>query len=145
MSKFELKDSEIRIDTKKNRFVSIKYDSKHIIAIQESLEILISNLIKNNMNWKNNDNLHLMNLISKCSLFVSKYKRLNVEEKKDIVLQIIMKYVNENLEKLNLTENYLLLLNQGIDTIIEPTLELVILTSLKKLKLKKSIMSCLKL
>jgi hypothetical protein len=145
MSKFELKESEIRIDTKNNRFVSVKYDSKHIVGINECLEILINNLVLNNMNWKKNDNLHLMNLVSKCSLFINKYKRLDVEEKKNLVLQIIMKYVNENVDKLKLTQDYLLLLNTGIDTIVEPALELVILTSLKKLKLKKSIMSCLKL
>ena len=68
-----------------------------------------------------------------------------LNKKKDLVLQIIMKYVNENVEKLNLTQDYLLLLNTGIDTIVEPALELVILTSLKKLKIKKSLLSCLKL
>ena len=143
MSRFELKESFIRIEGKKNRHIDVSYDSKPIVDIKESLETLVRSLVNNKLDWKKNENMHLMNLICKCNVFVLKYKNLKIEDKKDLILKLIMKHVDENVKNLGLTEEYLQLLNMGIDTIVEPALELAILTSLKKLKLKKSILSCL--
>lgn len=139
---YQIDEDLLKITLKKNE-TKIKYDSPIILNIVESIKDLITSLQNNDFNWRENNNTLIFNIISKCIIFINKYKNISIEEKKEICLKLIEKLIEKEVNKLDISSSNRVLLQDGIDTIIEPIIELTLLTALNKIKLKDSCLSCL--
>jgi len=139
---YQIDEDLLKITLKKNE-TKIKYDSPIILNIVESIKDLITSLQNNDFNWRENNNTLIFNIISKCIIFINKYKNISIEEKKEICLKLIEKLIEKEVNKLDISSSNRVLLQDGIDTIIEPIIELTLLTTLNKIKLKESCLSCL--
>lgn len=137
-------DEDLLKITLKKKETQINYDSPIILNIVESIKDLITSLQNNDFNWRENNNTLIFNIVSKCIIFINKYKNISIEEKKEICLKLIEKLIDREVSKLDISSSNKVLLQDGIDTIIEPIIELAILTALNKIKLKDSCLSCLK-
>jgi hypothetical protein len=137
-------DEDLLKITLKKKETKINYDSPIILNIVESIKDLITSLQNNDFNWRENNNTLIFNIISKCIIFINKYKNISIEEKKEICLKLIEKLIDREVNKLDISSSNKVLLQDGIDTIIEPIIELALLTALNKIKLKDSCLSCLK-
>jgi len=140
---YQIDEDLLKITLKKNE-TKIKYDSPIILNIVESIKDLITSLQNNDFNWRENNNTLIFNIISKCVIFINKYKNISIEEKKEICLKLIEKLIEREVNKLDISSSNKVLLQDGIDTIIEPIIELALLTALNKIKLKESCLSCLR-
>jgi hypothetical protein len=140
---YQIDEDLLKITLKKNE-TKIKYDSPIILNIVESIKDLITSLQNNDFNWRENNNTLIFNIISKCIIFINKYKNISIEEKKEICLKLIEKLIEKEVNKLDISSSNRVLLQDGIDTIIEPIIELTLLTTLNKIKLKESCLSCLR-
>ena len=140
---YEIDDSQLKI-TLKNKDTQIKYDTPVMLSIIESVKDLVTSLQENDFNWKENNNTLVFNIISKCLVFINKYKSLSIEEKKDISFKLIEKLIEKEIHNLDISVNNRAIIQTGIDTIIEPIIELALLTAFKKIQLKDSCVSCLK-
>jgi len=140
---YQIDEDLLKITLKKNE-TKIKYDSPIILNIVESIKDLITSLQNNDFNWRENNNTLIFNIISKCIIFINKYKNISIEEKKEICLKLIEKLIEKEVNKLDISSSNRVLLQDGIDTIIEPIIELALLTALNKIKLKESCLSCLR-
>lgn len=138
---YKIDEDLLKITLKKNE-TKIKYDSPIILNIVESIKDLITSLQNNDFNWRENNNTLIFNIISKCIIFINKYKNISIEEKKEICLKLIEKLIEKEINKLDISSSNRVLLQDGIDTIIEPIIELALLTALNKIKLKDSCLSC---
>ena len=138
---YKIDEDLLKITLKKNE-TKIKYDSPIILNIVESIKDLITSLQNNDFNWRENNNTLIFNIISKCIIFINKYKNISIEEKKEICLKLIEKLIEKEVNKLDISSSNRVLLQDGIDTIIEPIIELALLTALNKIKLKDSCLSC---
>ena len=136
-------DEDLLKITLKKKETKINYDSPIILNIIESIKDLITSLQNNDFNWRENNNTLIFNIISKCIIFINKYKNISIEEKKEICLKLIEKLIEKEVNKLDISSSNRVLLQDGIDTIIEPIIELALLTALNKIKLKDSCLSCL--
>ena len=137
-------DEDLLKITLKKKETQINYDSPIILNIIESIKDLITSLQNNDFNWRENNNTLIFNIISKCVIFINKYKNISIEEKKEICLKLIEKLIEKEVNKLDISSSNKVLLQDGIDTIIEPIIELALLTAFNKIKLKDSCLSCLK-
>ena len=78
---FQLAEDYLRI-TNKEKNTIIEYSTPIITDIVNSVKELVSSLHSNNYDWKNNSNALVFNIISKTFLFVNKYKKFTIDEKK---------------------------------------------------------------
>mgnify|MGYP005639619859 FL=1 len=140
---YQIDEDLLKISLKKKE-TKINYDSPIILNIVESIKDLITSLQNNDFNWRENNNTLIFNIISKCIIFINKYKNISIEEKKEICLKLIEKLIEKEVNKLDISSSNRVLLQDGIDTIIEPIIELTLLTTLNKIKLKESCLSCLR-
>ena len=126
----------------RNDIVSIRKRKKNKEKVNEikitddlltPLTLLIKELIESinvlNGDWIANDNVYLVNIIRECIKILNKYKYLIIEDKKKLILIIIKKIFDKELKKTDEVSNEIKnKLLQGIDEIIEPSLELAIRT-----------------
>ena len=138
---FQLAEDYLRI-TNKEKNTIIEYSTPIITDIVTSVKELVSSLHSNNYDWKNNSNALVFNIISKTFIFVNKYKKFTIDEKKDFCFKLIEKLIEKEVENLEISEEQKKMLTLGIDTVIEPLIELTILTAFKKIQYKKSCFKC---
>ena len=116
---------------------------KEIIDLSNEL---VGSLIKLDFDWKNNDNLLVFNVVSKLIKFVRNFKKLNFDEKKNLANQILKKIFEKIIKKRDLDETVSKLLLDGLDVVIEPSIDLALQTVENKIQLKdKVIKNCLKM
>ena len=75
---------------------------------------------------------------------IKKYKKLSVENQKDICFRIVEKFIESEIQKLEISDEMKNLAQHGVDTIIEPIIELSILTHLQKTNALLKLCPCLK-
>ena len=140
---FELLENVIKIKNTKNtdsakyRITEIKMDSLDINQIKESVSELINALKENGVDWKGNDNLLVFNLVKKVVTFVRKFKKIDYDNKKSLALKVLDKLFESEIQKLNLNDEVKTLIMTGVDIVVEPALDLALLTLEKQLKLKE--------
>ena len=141
MSKFELDDLNLSIKTinKKYEKVSkIPLTDPILSHFMDSVNILFVSLKENNCDWKINDNFLLMNVIQGGLIFTRKLKKMTTENKKRMVLSLILnvleKQVKEVPKLMELKEKIV----EGIETIVEPALELAMMTQNNEFKIPKN-------
>ncbi len=129
----EILDNLVRISFE-NQTHELPLDSPNILKLLEKINNLLSSLRENNFDWKANNNLLVFETVS-ASLsvlkMIKKYKRLSMENKKNICFQIVEKLIEEEIKTLEVSPEMKLLAQNGVDTIIEPLIELSIITVLQ--------------
>ena len=142
----EFTDSLISINLN-NKTQEIKLDSPAIHRMTENIRSLLSSLQENNFDWKANNNLLVFNVVfSSLDILkmIKKYKSLSIEEKKDICFKIVERYIEKEIKNLDITEEMKQLAQHGVDTIIEPIIEVTIISLLQKGKWLQKLCPCLK-
>ena len=142
----EFTDSKISINLN-NKTQEIKLDSPAIQRMTENIRALLSSLQENNFDWKANNNLLVFNVVfSSLDILkmIKKYKSLSLEQKKDICFKIVEKYIEKEIKNLDITEEMKQIAQHGVDTIIEPIIEVTIMSLLQKGKWLEKLCACLK-
>ena len=122
-----------------NDVISIRRQGKRSIKVNEvritddglinlvtAVRELIESLIVSKGSWKDNNNQYLMTLVTESMKVVKGYKFLTVDDKKRLILLIINKVVEKEIETSEMNEEIKNKLLTGIDEIVEPAIELAI-------------------
>jgi hypothetical protein len=141
----QLSGSSLTIEIK-NKKHEILYSHPHIKSLKENITPLINSLQENNFDWKENNNMLVFKLVNSSVLVIKRYKKLSVEEKKNICFQIIEKFIEDEVKQLEITPEMKIVVQEGVDTIIEPIIELSLITLFQKCNLPslKKVFPCLK-
>jgi hypothetical protein len=124
--KHSIKSKEIRItDSSVMNFVT---------AIRE----LVDSIVLSKGSWKENNNSHLMNLIKEGMSFVKGYKHLTIDDKKRLILLLIDKVVQQEIENSTMADDIKDKLLSGIDDVVEPSIELAIRALTGELKVDET-------
>jgi|TARA_B100001093_G_C26453002_1_gene853141 hypothetical protein len=124
--KHSIKSKEIRItDSSVMNFVT---------AIRE----LVDSIVLSKGSWKENNNSHLMNLIKEGMSFVKGYKHLTIDDKKRLILLLIDKVVQQEIENSTMADDIKNKLLSGIDDVVEPSIELAIRALTGELKVDET-------
>ena len=140
---FELLENVIKIkNTKKTESVNyqikeIKMDSLDITEIKDLVSELIQALKENGVDWKGNDNMLVFNLVKKMVSFVRKFKRMNYDNKKNLCIKVLDRLFESEIQKLDLDDEIKKLILTGVDIVVEPALDLALMTLEKQIKLKE--------
>jgi hypothetical protein len=117
-----------------------------LIELVTSIRELMESLILAKGSWKENNNSHLITLIQQSMKFVKGYKHLTIDDKKKLLLLIIDKVVQKEIETSTLQEGIKEKILTGIDEVVEPAIELAIRALNGELKIDETcIMNGLKL
>ncbi len=142
----ELVDNLLRI-TLDSQSQELSLQLPNLQKLQEKINNLVSSLQENNFDWKANNNLLVFETVS-ASLsvlkMIKKYKKLSIENQKDICFSIVEKLIKTEIQKLEISSEMKNLAQHGVDTIIEPIIELSILTLLQKTNALLKLCPCLK-
>ena len=139
---FELLDNVIKVKNTKNtestkyKITEVKMDSAEINEIKELIIELINSLKENGVDWKSNDNMLVFNLVKKVVAFVRKFKKINYDNKKKLALNVLTKLFNSEISKLEISEEIKTLIMTGLDIVVEPALDLALMTLENKINLK---------
>ena len=142
----EFLESALRF-TVQGKIQDVYMDSPSVVNLEEKIKNLVVSLQENNFDWKANNNLLVFEAVSASMLMlkkIKKYKKLSIEEKKNICFGMVEKLIENQIKKLDITPEMKQLAQVGVDTIIEPIIELSILTMLQKTKFLNKLFPCLK-
>lgn len=142
----EFKESVISVLVN-NKNQEIKLDEPVIQRMKENIRFLLNSLQENNFDWKANSNLLVFNVVySSIDILklVKKYKSLSLEDKKNICFNIVEKYIEDEIRNLNISKEMKELAQHGVDTIIEPIIEVTIMSLLQKSKCFEKLIPCLR-
>ena len=140
---FELSDNLLKVKNTKNsessnyKIKEVKMDSPIVNEIRDLVTDLVESLKNNGADWKLNDNMLVFNLVTKVVSFVRKFKKMTFENKKNVALNLITKLITEQINKLELEKDLKTLILTGIDIVIEPSLDLSLMTLENKINLKE--------
>lgn len=142
----ELLESFVRF-TIQGKIQDMSINTPAIHNLQEKITELVVSLQENNFDWKANNNMLVFQTVE-ASIFllrkIKKYQTLSVEEKKDICFSIVEKLIENKIKKLEISTEMKNMAQVGVDTIIEPIIELCILKMLHKTNLLYKLCPCLK-
>ena len=142
----EFLESALRF-TIQGKIQDLDMNTPTLVNLEDKIKKLVVSLQENNFDWKANNNVLVFETVSASIVLlkkIKKYKKLSVEEKKDICFRIVEKLIENQIKKLDITTEMKELAQVGVDTIIEPIIELSILTILQKAKFLHKIFPCLK-
>ena len=125
----------------------IKLNAPALLRMHENIRLLMNSLQENNFDWKVNNNLLVFNVVNSSVdvlKLIKKYKSLSLDDKKNICFKIVEKYIENEIENLNITQEMKTLAQNGVDTIIEPIIEVAIINLLQKNKCLEKLFPCLK-
>jgi hypothetical protein len=130
----------IRKKSKKSiKVTEVKITDDGFIKLVTSLRELIESLIKSKGSWKNNNNMYLMSVVKEGMTIVKGYKFLSIDDKKNLLMVLIDKIVEKEIESSGLEQDIKVKLLTGIEEIVEPTIELAIRAIKGELNSKNSI------
>ena len=142
----EILDNLVRISLE-NQTHELSVNSPNILKLLEKINNLLSSLQENNFDWKANNNLLVFETVS-ASLsvlkMIKKYKKLSIEDKKNICFSVVEKLIEVEIKNMNISQEMKLLAQNGVDTIIEPLIELSIMTVLQPSQNILKLCPCLK-
>lgn len=128
----------IRKQGKKNLKVNeVRITDESVINLVTALRELIESLIVSQGSWKNNNNQYLMTVVTESMLVVKGYKFLTIDDKKRLLMLLIEKIVEKEIETSTIDGEIKSKLLIGIDEIVEPAIELGIRAMKGELKLNK--------
>ena len=124
----------------KNSIISkeIKITDDNMIQLVSAIRELIESLIVSEGSWKANNNSFLMSLIQESMRFVKGYKHLTIDDKKRLILLVIDKVVEKEIETSDIQEDIKNKLLTGIEEVVEPSIELAIRALKGELKMDEN-------
>ena len=134
-NKIDITADSIKVNINK-KIKETKMDSPIMNEIKSRAIDLVDSLINNGADWKINDNSLVFNLIKDITKFVNKHKNLSHKEKQELGINTIIKIITDEINKKKLDEDIKKLILNGIDVVVEPALELAILSSTSKISFK---------
>ena len=148
MSDFELNVSHLNLKSlkgKKEIIKKIALNDPKLNNFTTAVKDLFNSLRDNNCDWKINDNFFLMNIIQHGLTFTKKLKKMNSEKKKKLILSLILNVLENECKKnedlIDIKEKIV----DGIETVVEPALELAMMTQNNEFKIPKNfVLSLLK-
>lgn len=119
--------------------ISVRKQGKHSIKVKEvkitdelfvnlvtAVRELIESLVASKGSWKANNNQYLMTLVKEGMVVVKGYKFLSIDDKKRLLMVLIDKIVEKEIETSDLSEEIKTKLLTGIEEVVEPAIELAI-------------------
>jgi hypothetical protein len=148
MSDFELNVSHVNLKSlkgKKEIIKKIALNDPKLNNFTTAVKDLLNSLRDNKCDWKVNDNFLLMNIIQYGLTFTKKLKKMNSEKKKKLILSLILNILETECKKnedlIDIKEKIV----DGIETVVEPALELAMMTQNNEFKIPKNfVLSLLK-
>ena len=124
----------------------IRMTDSNVMNLVTSVRELVDSVVLSKGSWKASNNSHLMSLIQEGMRFVKSYKHLTIDDKKRLLLLLIDKVVQQEIENSTMDEEIKNKLLLGIDEVVEPSIELAIRALKGELKVDETcIMHSLKL
>jgi len=148
MNDFELNVSHLNLKSlkgKKEIIKKIALNDPKLNNFMTAVKDLFNSLRDNKCDWKVNDNFLLMNIIQHGLTFTKKLKKMNSEKKKKLILSLILNVLETECKKnedlIDIKEKIV----DGIETVVEPALELAMMTQNNEFKIPKNfVLSLLK-
>ena len=134
-NKIDISDEIIKVNMNK-KTKETKMDSPIMNEIKNQAVELVESLVNNGADWKMNDNALVFNLIKDITKFVNKHKNLSHQEKQELGINTIIKLITNEINKKKLDDDLKKLILDGVDVVVEPALELAILTATSKISFK---------
>ena len=119
--------------------ISVRKQGKRSIKVKEvritdelfvnlvtTVRELIESLIASKGSWKDNNNQYLMSLVKEGMVVVKGYKFLSIDDKKRLIMVLIDKIVEKEIETSDLNDEIKNKLLTGIEEVVEPAIELAI-------------------
>ena len=141
MSDFELNVLHLNLKSlkgKKEIIKKIALNEPKLNNFMTSVKELFNSLQDNNCDWKINDNFLLMNIIQHGLVFTKKLKKMNSEKKKKLILSLILNVLENECKKNEDLNELKEKIVEGIDTVVEPALELAMMTQNNEFKIPKN-------
>ena len=124
--------------------VSLNLNHQVLKPLVDSTLDLVNSLKSNNFDWKANNNVLVFNIINQATVFVKKYKKLTIEDKKELCFKIIERLIEKEIKKLEMPQEQKMLIQNGVDTILEPMIEFALLKAFQTLGRLAKLCPCLK-
>ena len=116
----------------------VRITDEGLINLVTAVRELIESLIISKGSWKNNNNQYLMTLVTESMKVVKGYKFLNIDDKKRLLLLIIDKVVEKEIETSDMSDEIKNKLLTGIEEVVEPAIELAIRALKGELKVNQN-------
>tara|TARA_Y200000002_G_scaffold290278_1_gene244363 strand:+ start:87 stop:554 length:468 start_codon:yes stop_codon:yes gene_type:complete len=140
MSDFELTMDSLNLKTiskKSQKIKKIALNDKSLVNLMNSIKEIINSLRENDCDWKANDNLLLMNIVQNGLIFTKNLKKMKSEMKKKLILSLILNVLDQEVEKNEKLKELKEKIIDGIETVVEPALQLAIMTQNNEFKIPK--------
>jgi hypothetical protein len=137
MNNFSIEENNLILESSKGKEI-ISLNKPILKNFVTAVKTLFDSLRQNKCDWKMNDNIFLMNVIQQGLVFTKKLKNMNTNNKKKLILLLLFNLldneIKENNELISLKEKIV----EGIETIIEPAIELAMMTQNNEFKIPKN-------
>ena len=137
MNNFSIEENNLILESSKGKEI-ISLNKPILKNFVTAVKTLFDSLRQNKCDWKMNDNIFLMNVIQQGLVFTKKLKNMNTNNKKKLILLLLFNLldneIKENNELMSLKEKIV----EGIETIIEPAIELAMMTQNNEFKIPKN-------
>ena len=122
----------------------VKITDELFVNLVTAVRELIESLVASKGSWKENNNQYLMTLVKEGMVVVKGYKFLSIDDKKRLLMVLIDKIVEKEIETSDLSDEIKNKLLTGIEEVVEPAIELAIRALKGEFKVNKnSVMSIL--
>ena len=104
----------------------VKITDELFVNLVTNVRELIESLVASKGSWKANNNQYLMALVKEGMVVVKGYKFLSIDDKKRLLMVLIDKIVEKEIETSDLNDEIKNKLLTGIEEVVEPAIELAI-------------------
>ena len=104
----------------------VKITDELFVNLVTNVRELIESLVASKGSWKANNNQYLMSLVKEGMVVVKGYKFLSIDDKKRLLMVLIDKIVEKEIETSDLNDEIKNKLLTGIEEVVEPAIELAI-------------------
>ena len=143
MNNFIIENNDLTLESitgKGKKLKKIALSDPILLNFMNSVESLFNSLRENDCDWKANDNFLLMDLIHKGLIFTKKLKKMNSNTKKKLILSLILNVLDKEVKKNDKLQELKDKIVEGIETVVEPAIELAMMTQNNEFKIPKNFM-----
>ena len=137
----QINGSSIKLEIK-NKTHEILFSEAGIINLRDKITTLVNSLQENDFSWKSSNNLLVFDVVNSSIKLFQKYKKMTELDKKNICFQIIEKFIEDEVNKLDIDTEMKIIIQQGVDTIVEPIIELTLLKFFTRTNCLNQKLSC---
>ena len=135
----DLENINLKTITKKGEIIKkISLKDNQLQDLIKSISKLFESLRENKCDWKANDNFLLMDVVHYGLIFTKKMKKMPSDKKKKLILSLLLNILENEVKKsdelMELKEKII----DGIEIVVEPALELAMMTQNNEFKIPKN-------